>query len=129
VNLPNRSAELDKIFIAGLEVETVIGIWDWERRIRQTVRLDLEMATDARASATSDSIDDSLNYKEVAKRLIAFVSASEFQLVEALAEAVARIIVEEFGVSWVQVRVAKPGAVEQSREVGIMIERTRADYG
>lgn len=120
---------MDKIFIKDLRVEAVIGIWEWERRITQAVSLDLEMATDARDAARSDAIDRALNYKDVAKRLISFVSESEFQLVESLADAIARVVVEEFSVPWVQVRVAKPGAIEGSREVGIVIERTAADYG
>ena len=120
---------MDKIFLTGLKIETVIGIWEWERRITQTVNLDLEMATDARKAAREDSIDDALNYKNIAKRLIGYVGASRFQLVESLAEAVARIIVEEFGVPWVRVCIGKPGAVEGSKEVGVVIERTTGDYG
>jgi dihydroneopterin aldolase len=120
---------VDRIFLRGLKIEAVVGIWDWERRIKQTVSLDLEMATDVRKAATTDSIDSALNYKEIAKRLIAFVGESQFQLVESLAEAVAKLIVEEFGVPWVRVCVAKPGAIEGSREVGIQIERTQDDYG
>jgi dihydroneopterin aldolase len=119
---------MDKIFIRGLDVDAVIGIWEWERRIKQKVRLDLQMATHAGRAAQSDRIGGTLNYKDVAKRLIDFVATSEFRLVESLAEAIARIIVEEFAVPWVQVRVAKPGAIEGSEEVGIVIERTPADY-
>jgi dihydroneopterin aldolase len=115
--------------LRGLKIETVIGIWEWERRIRQTVSLDLEMATDVRRAARDDSIDNALNYKKIAKRLIAFVGDAQFQLVESLAEAVAKIIVTEFEVPWVRVSVAKPGAIEGSREVGICIERTTDDYG
>jgi dihydroneopterin aldolase len=120
---------LDKVFVRGLKVETVIGVWEWERRITQTVSLDLEMATDVRRAADSDAIASALNYKEVAKRLIRFVESSRFELVESLAEAVAEIVVREFAVPWVLVSVAKPGAVEGSREVGIVIERRAEDYG
>jgi dihydroneopterin aldolase len=119
---------VDRIFLRDLRVETVIGIFEWERRIRQTVSLDVELATDVRRAASDDSIDSALNYKQIAKRLVAFVADSKFQLVESLAEAVARIIVEEFSVAWVRVRVAKPGAIEGSREVGVTIERTTEDY-
>ena len=119
---------LDKIFLNGLEVETVIGIWDWERRMRQLVRIDLELATDIRAAAASDSIEDALDYKEIAKRVIAFVAESRFHLVETLADRVARIIVVEFGVAWLRLSISKPGAIEGSRDVGVLIERTTADY-
>jgi dihydroneopterin aldolase len=120
---------MDKIFLRELTVDTVVGIWEWERRIKQTVSIDLEMATDARAAAAEDSIAGTLNYKDVAKRLIGFVGGAQFQLVESLAEAIASIVVEEFGVRWVRVSVAKPGAIEGSRVVGIILERTADDYG
>ncbi len=114
---------MDIVYIRDLKIETVIGIYDWERRIRQTVSLDLEMGTDIRAAAASDSIDDALNYKAVAKRLIAYVEASEFQLVETLAERVADIVRGEFNVPWLRLRLSKPGAVRGSQDVGIIIER------
>lgn len=120
---------MDKIFLRELEVDTVIGIWEWERRIRQTVSIDLEMATDARAASAADDVARTLNYRDVAKRIIEFVSSSQFELVESLAEAVARIVVVEFGVPWARISVAKPGAIEGSRTVGITIERTAEDYG
>ena len=119
---------MDKIFLRELEVEAVIGIWAWERKIKQIVSIDLEMATDVRRAAETDNIEGALNYRDVAKRLISFVGSSEFQLVESLAEAIARIIVTEFGVPWVKVSVTKPGAVEGSKEVGAMIERSADDY-
>lgn len=114
---------MDIIFLTDLRIETVIGIWDWERKIRQTVSIDLEMAADIRKAARSDSVDDTLNYKLVAKRLQAFVGDSSFQLVETLAERVAAIVLEEFGVEWVRVRVNKPGAIRGARDVGVIIER------
>ena len=106
----------------------MIGIWEWEQRIRQTVSIDLEMATDARAAAATDSVESTLNYRDVAKRVQDFVGDSRFHLVESLAESVARMIVEEFDVSWTRVSVAKPGAIRGAREVGIVIERTAGDY-
>lgn len=120
---------LDKIFLNGLEVETVIGIWEWERRVRQLVRIDLELATDIGAAAASDSIEDALDYKEIAKRVIAFVADSRFRLVETLADRIARIIIVEFGVTWLRLSISKPGAIEGSRDVGVLIERSTADYG
>jgi dihydroneopterin aldolase len=115
----------DAIFLSDLRVETVIGIWDWERKIRQTVSLDLEMGADIRRAAESDSIDDTLNYKKVAKRIQQFVSDSEFQLVETLAEKVAGIILDEFDVPWVNVRINKPGAIRGARDVGVAIRRSK----
>ena len=114
---------MDIIFLHELKVETIIGIWEWERKIRQTVVIDLEMAADIRKAAASDSVDDTLNYKLVAKRLQQFVADSEFQLVETLAEQIAAIVNEEFGVPWVRVKVNKPGAIRGARDVGVLIER------
>lgn len=114
---------MDIIYLNDLRIDTVIGIYDWERRITQTVSFDLEMATDIRKAASSDSIEDTLDYKAVAKRLIGFVSESKFQLVETLAEQVASIILNEFHVPWVRVRLNKKGAVRYAGDVGIIIER------
>ena len=113
----------DIVFIEDLRIQTVIGVYDWEREITQTVSLDLEMAFDIRAAADSDDIAHTLDYKAVSKRLIAFVEASEFQLVETLAERIAGIVTEEFGVSWLRLKLHKPGALRGSRDVGVMIER------
>ena len=114
---------MDIIFISDLRIDTVVGIYDWERKIRQTIVLDIEMAADIGASTESDSIDDTLNYKAVAKRLIQFVQESEFQLVETLIEHCARIIREEFNVPWVRIKLNKTGAVRGARDVGVIIER------
>ena len=114
---------MDIIFLHDLRVETVIGLWEWERKIRQTVAIDLEMAADIRKAAATDSVDDTLNYKLVAKRLQQFVGESSFQLVETLAEKIAGIVTDEFGVAWVRVKVNKPGAIRGARDVGVIIER------
>lgn len=114
---------MDTIFLRDLRVETIIGIYDWERTNRQVVAIDLEMAWDIARAASSDDIADTLDYKAVAKRLIAFVEASEYQLVEALAENIATIVREEFAVPWVRVTLHKPGAVRGSQDVGVIIER------
>jgi 7,8-dihydroneopterin aldolase/epimerase/oxygenase len=119
---------MDIIFLRGLQVEAVIGIWDWERKVRQTIAVDLEFSTSAARAATSDSIEDAINYHEVAQRLIAFIEASEFRLVETLAEALARIVITEFHRDWVKLSVGKPGAVRDAREVGVIIERRAGDY-
>jgi len=116
---------MDTVFINDLRIETIIGIYDWERKVRQTISLDLEMGTDIRRAAETDSIEDTLNYKAVAKRLIAFVEASEYQLVETLAEKIAAIVLNEFTVPWLKLTVHKPGAVRGSRDVGVIIERSQ----
>jgi dihydroneopterin aldolase len=117
---------MDKIFIRALKTEAIIGIFDWERQVRQTVLLDIEISADTLKAALTDSIDDTLNYKRIAKRVLAFVEASQFHLVETLAEHIAMLILEEFGVAWVGLTLSKPGAVRGSRDVGIMLERDRA---
>jgi len=114
---------MDIVFIRELQIETVIGIYDWERKIRQTISLDIEMAADIQQAAKSDNIDDTLSYKTVAKRLIEFVEQSEYELVEALAEKICSIIIEEFSVPWVKLSLSKPGAVRGSKAVGVIIER------
>ncbi len=119
---------MDTIFLNDLRVETVIGIFDWERKVRQTVSIDLEMAADIRRAAATDAIEDTLNYKAVAKRLIGFVEAADFGLVETLAERIAEIVVTEFDVPRVKVTLHKPGAVRGSKDVGVIIEREPSDY-
>ena len=119
---------MDIIFLTGLTTECIIGIWDWERRVKQKVVIDLEMASDIRKAARTDVIDDTLDYKAVAKRLLSFVGESDFQLVETLAERIARVVVTEFDVPWVRVRLNKRGAIRGSRDVGILIERRPEDY-
>jgi 7,8-dihydroneopterin aldolase/epimerase/oxygenase len=114
---------MDIIFLRDLQIDTVIGIYDWERNIKQTVSLDLEMASDIRRAAASDVIEDTLNYKAVAKRLIGFVEASEFQLVETLAERIAEIVLTEFQVPWLRLTLNKGGAVRGAKGVGVIIER------
>jgi dihydroneopterin aldolase len=116
---------MDSIFLTELKVDTTIGIWDWERKIKQTVVIDLEMGTDIRAAVESDSIEDTLNYKLVAKRVQQFVADSSFMLVEALAGKIAEIILNEFDVPWVRLKVSKPGAIRGSRNVGVSIHRCR----
>jgi dihydroneopterin aldolase len=114
---------MDRIFLDELKIETIIGIWEWERKIRQTIVIDLEMSADIATAAASDDVADTLNYKLVAKRLQEFVGESSFQLVETLAERIAGIIREEFNVAWVRVKVHKPGAIRGSKDVGVIIER------
>lgn len=117
----------DTIFLRDLRIETVVGIWEWERRIRQTVSIDLEMGADIRRAAETDRIEDTLNYKAVTKRLQEFVGASDFQLVETLAEKIAALVLDEFAVPWIKVRVNKPGAIRGATDVGVIIRRSRSE--
>jgi dihydroneopterin aldolase len=119
---------MDVIFLTGLTADCIIGIWDWERRVKQKVVIDLEMGADIRRASASDAIEDTLDYKKVAKRLLQFVGESQFQLVETLTERIAEIVVREFDVPWVRVKLNKQGAIRGSRDVGIRIERRREDY-
>ncbi len=114
---------MDIIFIRGLVIETTIGIYAWERRIRQRVHLDIELGADIRAAAASDAIADTANYKTIVKRVCAFVGEADFGLVETLAERVAELIRAEFGIAWLRLSVSKPGAVRGAESVGVIIER------
>ena len=114
---------MDIIFLRGLQIDTVIGIYDWEREIRQTVIIDLEMGTDIRKAAATDDIRHTLDYKTLSKRIIAFVEASEFLLVETLAEQISTIILDEFSVPWLRLTLNKKGAISGASDVGIQIER------
>ena len=114
---------MDIMYLNDLRVDAVIGIYEWERRTRQRLILDIEIGVDIRAAAGTDSIEDTLNYKAVAKRVIGYVSDSRFQLVETLAEHVAGIIMREFNVPWCRLRLNKQGAVKGVRDVGVIIER------
>jgi 7,8-dihydroneopterin aldolase/epimerase/oxygenase len=114
---------MDIIFLRGLEIETIIGIYDWERVTMQTVVLDLEMATDIREAARSEQIELCLDYKAISTRLLEFVGGSRFLLVETLAERVAEIVLTEFNVPWLRLTVDKKSAVPAARGVGVIIER------
>jgi len=118
---------VDKLFLRELKVDTIIGFHEWERRIKQTVSIDLEIGADSRAAAAVDAEAGALNYEAIARRLVEYVGAAQYRLVEALAEAVARIVIDEFAAPWVKVTVAKPGAIPGARDVGIVIERSSTD--
>ena len=113
----------DIVYIRELEVETIIGIFDWEREVKQIVSLDLDMVHDIAKAGETDDIEYALNYKSISKRLIAFIEKSEYFLIEALAEAVISIVIKEFSVPWVRLRISKPGALRGSKDVGVIIER------
>ncbi len=117
---------MDKIFIHALKAEAIIGIFDWERQVKQTVLIDVELSADIRKAALTDAVADTVNYKAVAKRILSFIEASEFHLVETLAEHIAMLVLEDFGVACVSIKLSKPGAVRNSRDVGVALERDRS---
>lgn len=119
----NAEAQPDTIFLRDLRVTTVVGIWEWEKRMPQVVSIDLDMSADIRGAAETDSIADTLDYKSVSKRIKAFVAESRFNLIETMSEQIAGIVLSEFNVRWVRVAVHKPFAIRGSRDVGISIER------
>ena len=114
---------MDIVFIKELRAEAVIGVYDWEREIRQAVVLDVEMASDNRRAAANDQIGDALDYDAISTRIMAFIEGSDFQLIETMAERVAELVMREFHVKWLRLRLSKPGAVPQATDVGVMIER------
>jgi 7,8-dihydroneopterin aldolase/epimerase/oxygenase len=120
---------MDIIYLRDLRIDTVIGVYRWEREMKQTLVIDLELGTDIRPAAKSDAIGETLNYKDVAKRVTAFVEQSRYQLVEALAEAVAKLVLDEFRVPWLRLSVNKQGAVRGMRDVGVVIVRNRLEDG
>lgn len=119
----------DVIFLRGLTAECVIGFIDWERQVKQTVVLDLTLPVDCARAAASDAVEDTVDYKQIAKRTLAFVESSQFKLVESLAHKLALLLLTEFGLEWVRISVNKPGAIRSSRDVGVTIQRRRSDLG
>jgi dihydroneopterin aldolase len=116
----------DRIFLRGLAIQTTIGFIDWERHVKQTVVIDMEIPVDCELAARNDDVVNTVNYKSMAKRTIAFVEAAEFKLVETLAHRLAMLLLAEFDVAWVKLTVNKPGAIRGSRDVGITLERHRS---
>lgn len=114
---------MDIIFLRGLKIETIIGVFDWEREVKQTIILDLEIATDVRRAAATDCIDDALDYKVITKRIIDFVENSRFQLVETLAERISQVLINEFDIPWLTININKAGAIRGAKDVGVRIER------
>ncbi len=114
---------MDIVFLTDLRVDTVIGIYDWERKIQQTVAIDLEMGTDISRAAATDDIEFTLNYESISNRLRKFVEDSRFELIETMAEKIAAIVLDEFSVPWVKVTLHKPGAIKGAKDVGVIIER------
>jgi 7,8-dihydroneopterin aldolase/epimerase/oxygenase len=122
----NTNAE-DRIFLRGLECQCIIGFIDWERRVPQKVVLDLEFPTDCARAARADAVADTVDYKAVAKRVLAYVSESQFQLIETLAHRLALLLLAEFSLAWVRIELNKPAAIRHSRDAGVSILRRRTD--
>ena len=114
---------MDTIFIHGLQCECVIGVWDWEKKITQTLVLDIDLAADIRKAAASDNLQDTLDYKKIADRVIEFAQANPCDLIETLVERLAELILKEFEVPWVRIKLDKGGAVKRVKHVGVLIER------
>lgn len=121
------STPSDRIFLRGLRVECTIGFLEWERQVRQTVVLDIELPVDCAHAAASDEVENTVDYASVTERIVAFVGASEFKLVETLAHRTALTVLKDFNLPWVRLSVNKPGAIRAAKDVGVSIERTRAD--
>ena len=118
---------MDIIYLHGLKVDCVIGVWEWERQITQTITIDLDMGFDISAASKSDDLDDTLSYKDVSKRVESFVSESRFALVEKLVEEIAQLLIEEFSIQWCRVKINKYGAVRGAGDVGVIIERGKME--
>jgi dihydroneopterin aldolase len=117
----------DRIFLRGLKSQCIIGFIDWERQVPQTVVLDLEFPCNCANAAASDSVAETVDYKQVAKRVLAFVEESKFHLIETLAHRLALVLLKEFSLEWINIVLNKPGAIRHSRDVGVSITRRRAD--
>jgi dihydroneopterin aldolase len=118
---------MDIIYLHGLVANAQIGVWEWEKQITQQLTIDVDMGADIRIAAASDRLQDTLNYKEVAKRIIGFVEENHFDLVEALAEHIADILLDEFGIPWCRIKLNKKGAINGGRDVGVIIERGQSE--
>jgi 7,8-dihydroneopterin aldolase/epimerase/oxygenase len=114
---------MDIIFLNSLRIDTVIGVWDWERRIRQTLIMDIEIGTDISQAGASDDINDTVDYQAVSDRIMTFTRGSEFKLIEALGEGIVKMIMSEFNVAWMRLKINKQGVVRHVRDIGIIIER------
>jgi len=114
---------MDIVYIQALELDAVIGVYEWEQQIEQRLLLDLELGADIKKAAESDSLDDALDYFQISKRLRVFVREQRVELVETLVERIAQLLHDEFSVSWMRLKLAKPGAVSFAADVGVVVER------
>jgi len=113
----------DIIYIRNLKVQAIIGIFGWERKVHQEVSIDLELSFDCKKAAKTDSIESTIDYKAITKGIIAYVESSSFQLQESLAEGIASLVKEKYGVESLKLRVSKPGALRHADDVGVIIHR------
>ena len=113
----------DLIYIKDLRLQTIIGIFGWEREVRQEVSIDLEMTFDCKRAANTDAIEDTIDYKKITKGIIKFVEESEFQLQETLAEGIADLVKNQYKVDSLKLRLSKPGALRHAEDVGVIIHR------
>ncbi|ART80162.1 dihydroneopterin aldolase [Oceanisphaera avium] len=116
---------MDKVFVEGLEVLTTIGVYDWEKDIKQKLRFDLEMGFNTAPAAKEDDINKALDYATLSQVVTEFVAAHQFELLETMAERVAELIFARFAVQFVKVRLTKPNAIVNAQGVGVEILRTR----
>lgn len=116
---------MDHVLIEGLTLETVVGVYAWEKCIRQTLVLDLALGIDIRPAAANDDLNKTLNYAAISERLIAFCDTHSFELIETYAERIANLLMDEFGIAQVELKLSKPGAVKEARSVGVCITRSR----
>ena len=117
----------DRIYLRGLKCQCIIGFIDWERQVPQTVVLDLEFPGNCTRAAASDSVADTIDYKQVAKRVLAFIEQSKFRLIETLAHRLALLLLKEFSLEWIKIDLSKPGAIRHTRDVGVSVMRRRVD--
>lgn len=119
---------MDTVIIEALELETIVGIYGWEQQAPRRLILDLELGTDIQPAAASDHIRDALDYQAISEELTALLRDRRFQLIETVAETVARYLFQNFAVQSLRLTVGKPGAVPATRTVAVRIERKREDY-
>ena len=118
----------DKIYVEDLKVMATIGIFDWEKKIKQEVSISYEIDQDNALAAVEDKIEAATDYKSITKAIIRLVEDNKFELVERFAEEIAKMVITKYDVSWIKLRVSKPGALRFSKDVGVIIERTAEDY-
>ena len=116
---------MDIVYLHGIEVDCVIGVWDWEREITQRISIDLDMGHDLTKAGETDELEYTLNYKEVSKQVTEFCVQRQAKLVESLAAGIAELLLESFGCQWCRVKINKTGAVRGAKNVGVIIERSK----
>ena len=118
----------DKIYVEDLRVKATIGIFDWEKKIKQEVSISYEIPHDNKKAAATDAIEATNDYKSITKAIIAFVENNKFELVETFAERIAEMVIKDFNIAEIRLRVSKPGALRYSKDVGVIIERNKSSY-